>query len=474
MTHSHKTQIGTLLATCAIVFLSSTVLTTTSLDIPRSPQTSLFPTLSFGGYAAEAAGPQSAAEAALTRVAQRMSRRIVRDQGTSPSLSSLKKALIEQRELLQHSVTVTLQLPDTLSYRTWNVSLQRYPTWLKAEISPAAAHFRVDEERISQYLQQETIDGIVPPRKAVITDVVQDRDVQRVVTSTGAARSGIVFDLPSVSRDLTSALTEGTEAITEPLYVAGGPIENLSGVPLGDLTLLGTGKSDYKGSPFDRIYNVRKAINQQVNNTVVPPGATFSFNETLGGPITNGNGWRDAKVIFNATELKMAPGGGICQASTTTFRAMLSAGFTPVKRANHSMYVTYYEKYGVGIDATVYPGKQDLTFVNDTGNFLLFQAYTEGTEAVVQIYGTPDGRETQISGPYFSSSDLSDFPADERSPRSNEIAWVQRIAFPDGTEKQQVIVSRYNSLPRSLALKYETLHASAAGKLSATLVEKGL
>ncbi|MDO8469222.1 MAG: VanW family protein [Candidatus Peribacter sp.] len=469
MTNKYKTQLGTLFATCAILLLSIAVPTDPSLDSAWSPKTRLFPAVSFGGFAAEASGPATPGEDALVRVAQRMSKRIARDQGTSPSISTLLGALKEQRALLQHKTTVTLQLQDNLSYRSWDVSLQRYPTWLKAEISPASAHFRVDGERIAQYLRQEIIDGIVPPKKAVITSVVQDHKIQRVVTSTGAARAGIVFDLPTITRDLTSALTDGTEAITAPLYVMGGPIENLSDVPLGELTLLGVGKSDYVGSPAARIHNVNKAINQHVNNAVVPPGETFSFNATLGGPVTNGNGWRDAKVIFNTTDLVMAPGGGICQASTTTFRAMLNAGFTSVKRANHSMYVSYYEKYGVGIDATVFPGQQDLTFVNDTGNYLVFQAYTEGSEAVVQIYGTPDGRKTRISGPYFASSDLADFPEAERPPRKNEISWVQHIAFADGTEKQQVIVSRYTSLPKSLAKKYELLHASAENKLSAAL-----
>lgn len=469
MTNKHKAFVSTLLPVCLIMLLSSIVFTDTFPQSPQSGKPTLFPVISFGGYPAQAAGSLSGADEALSRVAVRMSRRIAREQGTSPSVSALMAALQEQRELLRHRTTVTLTLPGQPSYRTWEVNLQRYPTWLKAEISRASAHFSVDEERISRYLQQETIDGTIPPRKAIIIAVAEDQKVQRAVLGSGSARSGIVFDLPQITRELKTALTEGTEAMTAPLYMVGGPIENLSGVPLGDLVLLGEGKSDFKGSPWARIFNVRKAINEQVNNTVVPPGATFSFNATLGGPVTNGNGWYDAKVIFNTTELRMAPGGGICQASTTTFRAMLHAGFVPVKRANHSMYVSYYEKYGVGIDATVFPGQQDLTFVNDTGNYLLFQAYTEGTEAVVQIYGTPDGRKTDIAGPYFASSNLTNFPFDARPPRGNEIVWVQNVTFPDGITKQQVIVSRYTSLPKSLALKYNNLHASAAEKLSAAL-----
>jgi len=460
MQNKLKFQIGTSIALCAIVLFSGTVISLPSAGVVQTGRTAFLPSISFGTLV-QAASPLTENDRALHRVAQRMSKRIVRDRGTSPPLSALMGALREQRELLKHRTTVTLHAPDQSTSRTWDVSLQRYPTWLKAEIAPASVRFRVDEERISQYLQNETIDGTVPPRKAVITAVVEDKKVQRVLTGTGTARSGITFDLPTVVRDLQSALTEGTENIDATLVVVGGSIENLSGIDLGALTFLGEGKSDFKGSPHARILNVRKAINKHVNNTIVPPGATFSFNDTLGGPVTNGNGWYDAKVIFNATELIMAPGGGICQASTTTFRAMLNAGFAPVQHANHSMYVSYYEKFGVGIDATVFPGKQDLTFVNDTGNYLLFQAYTEGTEAVVQIYGTPDGRKTQIAGPYFTSSDLTDFPADERPPRRNEIAWVQNVTFPDGTVRQQVVVSRYTSLPQSIALKYNAMHASA-------------
>jgi vancomycin resistance protein YoaR len=140
---------------------------------------------------------------------------------------------------------------------------------------------------------------------------------------------------------------------------------------------------------------------------------------------------------------------------------MLHAGFTPIERANHSIYVSYYEKYGVGMDATVFPGTQDLTFVNDTGDYLLFQAYDEGTEATVQIYGTPDGRQAQLLGPYFSSSDLTGFPEGEKPPRKNEIAWIQRVTFADGYSEDRVILSRYTELPQFLAKKYELLHASA-------------
>lgn len=468
MHQKHKIHIGTLISLVTTLLLLITIPQENSTVNGATKR--LFPSLTLGGYGAHAAELPSTQDHDLTRVALRLSKRIVKHQGTSPPLSALIPALREQRVLLRHRTTVTLILPGNPAYRTWEVSLQRYPTWLAAEIFPASARFRIDEDRIAEYLTRETIDGTIPPHGTTVTAVQTEGDIQRVVTSTGAARPGIVFDLPKTTAALQSALTEGTEAITLPLVTAAGTIDNASDVPLGEFKLLGLGKSDFRGSPAARISNVRKALNEHVNNVLIPQGATFSFNATLGGPVTESRGWKLAKVIFNTTDLVMAPGGGICQVSTTVFRAMLQAGFSPVERANHSMYVSYYEKYGVGIDATVFPGQQDLTFVNDTLGPLLLQAYDEGTEANVQIYGTPDGRSTEILGPYFASSDLTGFPEGKRPPRSNEIVWVQNVSRGDGQEEQHVIVSRYTALPKSIAKKYDFLHASAEKRESVVIM----
>jgi vancomycin resistance protein YoaR len=89
---------------------------------------------------------------------------------------------------------------------------------------------------------------------------------------------------------------------------------------------LSTGRSNFKGSGAGRKSNVRKALNERVNNIFVPAGAVFSFNDTL-GTVSTGNGWQMALTIFDGVDLRPAPGGGICQASTTVYRAALAAGF---------------------------------------------------------------------------------------------------------------------------------------------------
>ena len=143
--------------------------------------------------------------------------------------------------------------------------------------------------------------------------------------------------------------------------------------------------------------------------------------------------------------------------ATTTYRAILLAGLPVVNRKAHSLYVSYYEKYGVGMDATVYPGQQDLTFTNDTGNFLLVQSYDDGFEARVNIYGTSDGRIVRMEGPYFATNAPEDLSVHDRSLAKNEIVWRQHITY-GGVTVTNTIVSRYKTIPLSIARKYSEEH----------------
>ena len=162
------------------------------------------------------------------------------------------------------------------------------------------------------------------------------------------------------------------------------------------------------------------------------------------------------------------------------YRAMVNAGLPVEKRKEHSLFVVYYEKYGIGLDATIYPGQQDLTFKNDTGNYLLIQSYYDGFEATVNLYGTPDGRTVALEGPYFSANAPEHIKVKDRALKANEVAWTQKITSADGSVQENTIVSRYKVLPKSVVAKHveeqkvaqdksresEPVHAAAADLLS--------
>ena len=97
----------------------------------------------------------------------------------------------------------------------------------------------------------------------------------------------------------------------------------------------------------------------------------------------------------NTTEPEF--GGGICQISTTAFRAALYSGLKITARRNHAHPVSYYNPQGM--DATVYIPTPDLKFINNTPGYILIQTKIEGTILTFDFYGTGDGRKVELIGP---------------------------------------------------------------------------
>lgn len=163
---------------------------------------------------------------------------------------------------------------------------------------------------------------------------------------------------------------------------------------LGIETLIGEGTSNFRGSPKNRIFNITVATDR-FNGILIPPGEEFSFVKIL-GPVDGEHGYLPELVIKkDKTEPEF--GGGICQVSTTTFRAAINSGLKITARRNHAYPVAYYNPQGM--DATVYVPRPDLRFVNNTPGHILIQTKIEGTILSFKFYGTADGRTIEINGP---------------------------------------------------------------------------
>lgn len=172
---------------------------------------------------------------------------------------------------------------------------------------------------------------------------------------------------------------------------------------MGIKELIGSGTSLYQHSIESRIYNVGLGASR-VNGTLVPPGEVFSFAKTV-GDVSSLTGYKQAYVISGGKTV-LGDGGGICQVSTTLFRAVLNAGLPIVERHAHAYRVGYYEEdSSPGIDATVYVPSVDFKFKNDTGHYILIQSIIDPEELrlTFMIYGTSDGRTSEISTPVVSN-----------------------------------------------------------------------
>ncbi|MBI2798428.1 VanW family protein [Candidatus Saccharibacteria bacterium] len=170
---------------------------------------------------------------------------------------------------------------------------------------------------------------------------------------------------------------------------------------LGIKELISEGVSYFPGSSANRMQNIRVGA-ARFNGILLKPGQVFSFGEYLGevGPET---GYLPSLVILGNRE-EFQYGGGLCQVSSTAYRAALLAGLPIVQRVSHAFAISYYtEPYGVpGVDATVYYPQVDMKFRNDTGSYILIQTTMTGTTLKFSFYGTKT-KTGAIRGPFFVS-----------------------------------------------------------------------
>jgi vancomycin resistance protein YoaR len=131
-----------------------------------------------------------------------------------------------------------------------------------------------------------------------------------------------------------------------------------------------------------RSTNIKLAV-EAINNHVVFPGETFSFNSVVGKRTTE-KGYEKAKVIVKG-EYAEDIGGGICQVSSTLFNAVDSAGLKIVQRFSHSRHVPYIPP---GRDATVSWYGPDFEFKNMYNQPILIQARTFGNLLVIKLYSS--------------------------------------------------------------------------------------
>ncbi|GGJ21946.1 VanW family protein [Deinococcus roseus] len=168
----------------------------------------------------------------------------------------------------------------------------------------------------------------------------------------------------------------------------------------GILFHFGGGESSFKGSPSFRVTNIINGASK-VNEQYIEAGKEFDFNKTV-GDISKANGFVPGYVILG-DKLGKEDGGGICQVSTTIFRAAYNSGLPITERHYHSYWVHYYDP--VGFEATVYSPQKNLKFKNDTGTNLFIQAKWDEQKQTLRfdLFGRKPDRKVEISDSHVSN-----------------------------------------------------------------------
>lgn len=289
----------------------------------------------------------------------------------------------------------TMIKEHTIFFNSTNINIpsEEIITWIT--IDQTSKKIDLSQDIIKEYLEsvQKTLTS--QPVNAKLRFNPETQQIE--ILEPGQEGTKLMMEESSkrIKNDMLAGIkkTELFVAVTSPL------IDESQFDALGVKTLLGKGESNFRGSSKSRVKNINVAANK-ISSTLLKPGEEFSFVNTL-GKVDARNGYLPELVIKGDKTIPEY-GGGICQVSTTLFRAALNAGLPITERRNHSYVVNYYGK--PGLDATIYLPKPDFKFQNDTNHHILIQHYIVGTILYYEIYGTSTGKTAKTIEPVVLES----------------------------------------------------------------------
>ncbi len=278
----------------------------------------------------------------------------------------------------------------------------------------------------------------------------QQLDVEASVAAIEAALVGEVAPAASVAAGEVGA----TEHITLPMTLLEPRVDTTRVAEMGIVELVSEGVSSFRGSPAERVHNIVTAADK-FQHVVVPPGEVFSFNQNVGS-VSAANGFTDALVIAG-DRTAVGIGGGVCQVSTTAYRAAFFGGFPIVERHAHGYVVGWYGE--PGMDASIYTPSVDFRFRNDTQHYLLIKSYVNTAKGTLtfRIYGTKPGRSVEMVRQPATNVQPAPPPLYQEDAKLakgqiKQVDWAVKgmdvvikrvIRYADGAVKEENIVSKY-------------------------------
>lgn len=272
--------------------------------------------------------------------------------------------------------------------------------WLK--ITPVAARTLVEQDTLLPrendgyyYLDQNKVYEYVSTLATKVNHKAANATLGiaegKMVVLT-ASVTGQELDTAKAINDIEEAVKDGHQ-VKLSISLKKPEIREDNLAELGIKEQISRGSTDASGSPANRKVNYIVGT-KKFNGVLIKPDEEVSFNTIL-GPVDASTGYLPELVIL-ADKTVPEFGGGLCQVSSTAFRAILNAGLPVLERHAHAYPVGYYKPYGV--DATIYLPTPDLRFKNDTGHYILIQTSVVGNKLYFDFYGTKKPGNITFSG----------------------------------------------------------------------------
>lgn len=327
---------------------------------------------------------------------------------TPPLLAEVTQAEVFVRQALAGPVVLVADTPDIDAGApppSYTVSADDLAQLVSTKLSAQAdgtlqmiAQF--DEEPLRARVAGWAAELAREPRNAT----VNFNPLNYVISVATPSQTGRILDVDATLAAIRSGALSPVRQVTLPLTLIEPSVNSHKINEMGIRELVAEGSSTFRGSSPERMHNIATAA-AAVDNAVVAPGEVFSFNQTI-GDVSKEYGYQDALVIWG-DRTAIGIGGGVCQVSTTVFRAAFYGGFPIVERWNHGYVVSWYGT--PGLDATIYTPSVDFRFRNTTNHHLIIKSEMNAAKGTLafKFYGTKPAWTVSVTGPEI----LKEIPA---------------------------------------------------------------
>lgn len=318
-----------------------------------------------------------------------------------------------------------------------------------AELIISTTPLRLDIERLTALLREWAVQIDVAARDARLRFDPATGAVGVLQTSRNGRSLDIAASIAGIERSLAQGATSAPLVINElPAAVDSNHVAEM-----GIRELVASATTYFAGSSAERVHNIEVGA-EKFDGIVIPPNGVFSFNGIV-QDVSAANGFEEGLVIWG-DRTAVGVGGGICQVSTTIFRAAYAAGFPILERYNHGYVVSWYGE--PGLDATIFTPSVDFRFRNDTGAHLLLEPVVNAGEGTItfNLYGTRPARQVVISEPEITDIVAPEPPIYAVDPsvatgERRQVDWekegmtvaVQRTITENGETRVETLKSKY-------------------------------
>jgi len=308
---------------------------------------------------------------------------------------------------------------------------------------------RLDEELLRNHLEMLADQYNIAPRDARL----RFNPATGGVTVLRSSQTGRRLDIDATLASVQTALTGGATHADLIMAEVAPDVDSTRIAEMGIRELVASGTSYFAGSSAARVRNIEVAA-EKFEGVVIPPGKSFSFNRFV-EDVTAANGFEDSLIIWG-DRTAVGVGGGVCQVSTTIFRAAYAGGLPIEERYNHGYVVSWYGE--PGLDATIYTPTVDFRFRNDTDAYIVIDPVVDsiGGSITFNLYGTRPNREVTIAEPVVTERQEPAAPVyqideelafgEQRQvewPKEGMTVQVERTIVEDGTTRTDTLTSYY-------------------------------